>query len=91
MKTFIIHAILMKILCNSHKIDCKRHTLQRTSDFNENIFFLSFLTNKIRCQRTCESVHETARDNLRKELMEEYSTEKSNLVKKYEADCNKLM
>ncbi|XP_052084175.1 centrosomal protein of 152 kDa-like [Mytilus californianus] len=43
-----------------------------------------------RCQKTCESVHEKTRDNLRKELTEEFSSEKANLIKKYENDCNKL-
>lgn len=43
-----------------------------------------------RCQKASDSVHEKTRDNLRKELAEEFSSEKANLIKKYETECNKL-
>ena len=50
----------------------------------------AFLCFNCRCQRACESVHETSKEHLRQQLMTEFNTEKSDLIKKYEADCSKL-
>nr|XP_022305417.1 trichohyalin-like isoform X2 [Crassostrea virginica] len=43
-----------------------------------------------RCQRACESVHETAKEQLKLHMMEEFTTEQSNLITKYERDCTEL-
>lgn len=43
-----------------------------------------------RCQRACESVHETAKEQLRLTMMEEFTAEQSELITKYERECTQL-
>lgn len=43
-----------------------------------------------RCQRACESVHETAKEQLTLHLTEEYTADKASLITKYERECTQL-
>lgn len=43
-----------------------------------------------RCQRACESIHETAKEQLRLTMMEEFTAEQSELITKYERECTQL-
>ncbi|XP_071098914.1 centrosomal protein of 152 kDa-like [Haliotis cracherodii] len=43
-----------------------------------------------RCQRTCEQVHEDARDMLRQELETKFSIERAQIVTKYETEIAKI-
>ncbi|XP_067653234.1 centrosomal protein of 152 kDa-like [Haliotis asinina] len=43
-----------------------------------------------RCQRTCDQVHEDARDMLRQELETKFSVERAQIVTKYETEIAKI-
>ncbi|XP_062579081.1 centrosomal protein of 152 kDa-like, partial [Saccostrea cucullata] len=43
-----------------------------------------------RCQRACESVHETAKEQLRLHMIDEFTAEKTGLITKYERECTQL-